>query len=116
MNHKGHENEKSDRKPKKLLIVKQILLIPILENVQTTFWRKCILMSRCKWFISENPSRIASSNFPEVISCYFLPLRTPDLGYDWKTNTGRVFNYFCFGAACSEVEIDCLTGDHQVCQ
>ena len=43
-----------------------------------------------------------------------LPHRTPDLGYDWKTNTGRVFNYFCFGAACSEVEIDCLTGDHQV--
>lgn len=40
--------------------------------------------------------------------------KTPDLGYDWKTNTGRVFNYFCFGAACSEVEIDCLTGDHQV--
>ena len=43
-----------------------------------------------------------------------LPHRTPDLGYDWKTNTGRVFNYFCFGAACSEVEVDCLTGDHQV--
>ena len=43
-----------------------------------------------------------------------LSHRTPDLGYDWKTNTGRVFNYFCFGAACSEVEIDCLTGDHQV--
>ena len=40
--------------------------------------------------------------------------RTPDLGYDWKSNSGRVFNYFCFGAACSEVEIDCLTGDHQV--
>ena len=71
MNHKGHENEESDHQPTKLLIVKQILLVPILENVQTTFWRKCILMSRCKWFISENPSRIASSNFPEVISCYF---------------------------------------------
>ena len=32
MNHKGHENEESDRKPKKLLIVKQILLVPILEK------------------------------------------------------------------------------------
>ena len=40
MNHKGHENEEIDRQPKKLLIVKQILLVPILENVQTTFWRK----------------------------------------------------------------------------
>ncbi|KAK2567725.1 Xanthine dehydrogenase/oxidase [Acropora cervicornis] len=43
-----------------------------------------------------------------------LPHRTPDLAYDWKTNKGRPFNYFCFGAGCSEVEIDCLTGDHQV--
>ncbi|XP_070199819.1 xanthine dehydrogenase/oxidase-like [Littorina saxatilis] len=38
----------------------------------------------------------------------------PDLGYDFQTNQGRVFSYFCFGAACSEVEIDCLTGEHKV--
>lgn len=25
-----------------------------------------------------------------------------------------MFNYFTFGAAVTEVEIDCLTGDHQV--
>lgn len=40
--------------------------------------------------------------------------RTPDIGYDFDTNSGNAFNYFTFGAACSEVEIDCLTGDHQV--
>lgn len=39
---------------------------------------------------------------------------TPDIGYDFATNSGRPFNYFTYGAACSEVEIDCLTGDHQV--
>ena len=38
---------------------------------------------------------------------------TPDLGYDFATNSGRAFNYFTFGAACAEVEIDVLTGDHQ---
>ncbi|KAJ8291157.1 hypothetical protein GJAV_G00022040 [Gymnothorax javanicus] len=38
--------------------------------------------------------------------------KTPDLGYDFETNQGRPFNYFCYGVACSEVEIDCLTGDH----
>lgn len=27
---------------------------------------------------------------------------------------GRVFNYFTYGAAVSQVEIDCLTGDHIV--
>lgn len=40
--------------------------------------------------------------------------RTPDIGYDINTNKGMAFNYFTYGAACSEVEIDCLTGDHQV--
>lgn len=40
--------------------------------------------------------------------------RTPDIGYDITKNEGMAFNYFTYGAACSEVEIDCLTGDHQV--
>jgi len=39
---------------------------------------------------------------------------TPDIGYDFKTNSGNAFNYFTYGVGCSLVEIDCLTGDHQV--
>lgn len=39
---------------------------------------------------------------------------TPNLGYNFETNSGNPFSYFTYGAACSEVEIDCLTGDHQV--
>ncbi|XP_038551164.1 xanthine dehydrogenase/oxidase-like, partial [Micropterus salmoides] len=39
--------------------------------------------------------------------------KTPDLGYDFDTNSGRAFNYFTYGVACSEVEIDCLTGAHK---
>lgn len=38
----------------------------------------------------------------------------PDIGYDKDTYFGRPFQYFTSGAACSEVEIDCLTGDHQL--
>ena len=38
----------------------------------------------------------------------------PDLGYNFDTNSGQVFDYFTYGAACSVVEIDCLTGDHSV--
>ncbi|KAI8999995.1 Molybdopterin-binding domain of aldehyde dehydrogenase-domain-containing protein [Gaertneriomyces semiglobifer] len=38
--------------------------------------------------------------------------KTPDLSYDWATNDGRMFNYFTYGAACAEVEVDTLTGDH----
>ncbi|XP_015270433.1 PREDICTED: aldehyde oxidase 3-like, partial [Gekko japonicus] len=33
---------------------------------------------------------------------------------DWETGEGHAFPYFVFGAACSEVEIDCLTGDHKM--
>lgn len=40
--------------------------------------------------------------------------RMPDVGYDFVTNLGMAYSYFTYGAACSEVEIDCLTGDHQV--
>ncbi|XP_047119344.1 xanthine dehydrogenase [Schistocerca piceifrons] len=40
--------------------------------------------------------------------------KTPNITYDFSKNTGNPFNYFSFGAACSEVEIDCLTGDHKV--
>lgn len=40
--------------------------------------------------------------------------KTPDIGYDINTNQGMAFNYFTYAAACSVVEIDCLTGDHQL--
>ena len=40
--------------------------------------------------------------------------RTPNLGYNWETNSGRAFGYYTYGASCSEVEIDCLTGEHVV--
>lgn len=46
------------------------------------------------------------------ISCYVY--RTPDLNYSFKKNEGWAYNYFAHGSALSEVEIDCLTGDHQV--
>ncbi|KAF6033929.1 ry [Bugula neritina] len=39
---------------------------------------------------------------------------TPDLYMDYSTSTGTPYAYFSFGAAVTEVEIDCLTGDHQL--
>ncbi|KAF7243723.1 Aldehyde oxidase 1 [Varanus komodoensis] len=32
---------------------------------------------------------------------------------DWEKGEGHPFEYFIYGAACTEVEIDCLTGDHK---
>ena len=44
----GQENKGNDHQLKKLLIVKQILLVSTLGNVQSTVWRICILNLGCK--------------------------------------------------------------------
>ncbi len=40
--------------------------------------------------------------------------RTPKIHYDKTTLTGRPFYYFAYGAACSEVALDTLTGESRV--
>jgi len=40
--------------------------------------------------------------------------KTPDIGYNWDTNEGLMFFYFTTGVAATEVEIDVLTGEHQI--
>jgi xanthine dehydrogenase large subunit len=40
--------------------------------------------------------------------------RTPKIHYDKVTLTGRPFFYFAYGAACTEVAIDTLTGENRV--
>ncbi|MFT4190239.1 MAG: xanthine dehydrogenase molybdopterin binding subunit [Comamonas sp.] len=40
--------------------------------------------------------------------------RTPKIHYDKHTLTGRPFFYFAYGAACTEVAIDTLTGESRV--
>ena len=39
---------------------------------------------------------------------------TPDIHYDRHTLSGRPFYYFAYGAACSEVAIDTLTGEYRL--
>ncbi len=40
--------------------------------------------------------------------------RTPKIHYDPRTLSGRPFYYFAYGAACSEVALDTLTGESRV--
>ncbi|KAL5278948.1 XDH.2 family protein [Megaselia abdita] len=40
--------------------------------------------------------------------------KVSDLDYDEENNCGRKYDYFTNGVGVSLVEIDCLTGDHQV--
>jgi xanthine dehydrogenase large subunit len=65
----------------------------------------------------------ASRPFPEVVLLAHANriqlwsdgfYRTPKIHYDKATLTGRPFYYFAYGAACSEVAIDLLTGESRV--
>ncbi|XP_072991068.1 xanthine dehydrogenase-like [Typha latifolia] len=65
-------------------------------------------------------SRNKESSFAEVArACYMERIDlsahgfyiTPDIGFDWKVGKGTAFNYYTYGAAFAEVEIDTLTGD-----
>ncbi|HAW47628.1 MAG TPA: xanthine dehydrogenase molybdopterin binding subunit, partial [Roseovarius sp.] len=40
--------------------------------------------------------------------------KTPDIHWDRATGKGRPFYYYAYGAACSEVEIDTLTGEYRI--
>ena len=39
---------------------------------------------------------------------------TPDIDFDWSKGKGNLYSYFSYGAGCSEVEVDTLTGDFSV--
>ena len=62
------------------------------------------------------PSSVAVAftlSHPSTIS--LLPsLSFPEFNFDWSVGQGTVFKYFSYGVACSEVEVDTLTGDHHV--
>ncbi|KAK3850489.1 hypothetical protein Pcinc_042810 [Petrolisthes cinctipes] len=78
------------------------------------------IMSRLEPIIASNPKGTwkdwVSKAYMERISLSSTGFyKTPDLvPYNFEKNEGRIFNYFSFGAAVTETEIDCLTGDHTV--
>ena len=56
--------------------------------------------------------RLAHANRIQLWSDGFY--RTPKIHYDKTTLTGRPFYYFAYGAACTQVAIDTLTGESRV--
>ncbi|KAM5266122.1 aldehyde oxidase isoform 1-T2 [Hipposideros larvatus] len=76
------------------------------------------LLKRLEPIISKNPQGTwkdwAQAAFDESIPLsatgYF---RGYEADMNWETGEGHPFEYFVFGAVCSEVEIDCLTGAHK---
>ncbi|KAG9473347.1 hypothetical protein GDO78_016492 [Eleutherodactylus coqui] len=76
------------------------------------------LRKRLQPIVSKNPEGTWESwvekAFRERISLsatgYFRGYNT---FMDWEKGEGRPFEYSVYGAACSEVEVDCLTGDYK---
>ncbi len=60
----------------------------------------------------EDVVKLAHANRIQLWSDGFY--RTPKIHYDKATLTGRPFYYFAYGAACTEVAIDTLTGESRV--
>lgn len=68
-------------------------------------------------------SPVATRGFEDVVQMAYANriqlwsdgfYRTPKIHYDKHTLTGRPFYYFSYGAACTEVAIDTLTGESRV--
>ncbi|XP_076722928.2 aldehyde oxidase 4 isoform X2 [Callospermophilus lateralis] len=78
-----------------------------------------ILMARLQPIIRKKPKgkweEWITQAFEESISLsatgYFKGFQT---NMDWEKEEGDAFPYFVYGASCSEVEIDCLTGAHKL--
>uniref|UniRef100_A0A4W5RKK7 xanthine dehydrogenase n=1 Tax=Hucho hucho TaxID=62062 RepID=A0A4W5RKK7_9TELE len=72
-------------------------LKPVMENHPKYTWQQ--------WVINKHPP-----DYNKLNKIMFLG---PHTGVDWENSEGTAYYYFTFGACCSEVEIDCLTGDHK---
>ncbi|XP_047499622.1 xanthine dehydrogenase/oxidase-like isoform X1 [Penaeus chinensis] len=78
------------------------------------------IMQRLEPYMASNPKGgwdewVKAAYFDRVSLSATGFYKTPGIsGYNFETNEGRPFSYFCFGAAVTEVEVDCLTGHHSV--
>lgn len=76
------------------------------------------LWGRLEPFVKNNPN----GKWEDwVVEAFSQRLSLSAIGYyrgydtdmDWEKGEGHVAPYFIFGAACSEIELDCLTGGHK---
>uniref|UniRef100_A0A8C0VUD9 Aldehyde oxidase 1 n=1 Tax=Cyanistes caeruleus TaxID=156563 RepID=A0A8C0VUD9_CYACU len=86
-------------------------LQPIIKKNPTGTWNDWIAQAVskvCAYLLCYN------ENCGQFSSCGLCSsIRGYNEYMDWEKGEGHPFTYFIFGAACSEVEINCLTGDHK---
>ncbi|XP_004701798.2 aldehyde oxidase 4 [Echinops telfairi] len=70
-------------------------------------WEDWVIYCPCFW------QSIALTTHLFFYLLIFL-LRGYQTNMDWEKGEGHAFPYYVYGATCSEVEIDCLTGAHKL--
>jgi len=46
---------------------------------------------------------------------FSVMVRCPNVeDFDWQSQSGQFYNYYTYGAAVVQVEVDCLTGNYTV--
>lgn len=79
-----------------------------------------IIMERLAPYKKSNPNGswddwVKSAYFDRVSLSATGFFKTPNITtFNFEKNEGRPFDYYSYGAAATEVELDCLTGDHKV--
>ena len=102
-------------------------LVPWTTLIETAFYQRIDLSAHGYAFSTglslklyfTKYSIIISDGMTSIFIRSYYSVDSDRCGYDWNHPTcgtdnsqrGRPFNYFTQGVACSEVEIDCLTGD-----
>uniref|UniRef100_A0A4X2LQA3 FAD-binding PCMH-type domain-containing protein n=1 Tax=Vombatus ursinus TaxID=29139 RepID=A0A4X2LQA3_VOMUR len=96
-----------------------VLVIPKTEDKEMEIY----VSSQDAALVQVGSSRIIiSCEFEFVNDAFAQSISLSATGYfrgykadmDWVKGEGDVYPYFVYGAACSEVEVDCLTGAHKV--
>ncbi|KAE8233031.1 hypothetical protein CF326_g1933 [Tilletia indica] len=76
------------------------------------------IMERLKPFLKDGTvpwaKAIHDAYFARISLSAVGHYRTPEIGFDWNTRTGKPFFYYTQGVAATEVELDVLTGDHRI--
>ncbi|VDP18129.1 unnamed protein product [Soboliphyme baturini] len=78
-----------------------------------------VLVERLRFYMEKDPNNCWSSwvqaAYEDRVSLSASGFYKYDFdGYDYEKQIGSPFHYYVYGVACTEVEIDCLTGSHEV--
>ena len=111
--------------PKKLYIIEEVncleqeMMIDTFKNM-TNIYKLVNFFFSLTTVVEEHPFKtweeqigIAYKNRISLSASAFW--KNSDVTWDPIARLGKRYNYYCYGTSASEVEVDLLTGHHEVC-